>query len=86
MKENGKKILCDNCGEELSEECFYLSQYGGTQLCEECGDDMLCWCEDIRAYVNNDEYQDNYLDDDLSDLEIYDKYVLVGNNYVKEER
>ena len=63
---------CDICDEYIPHGATH---YEGDPniLCEECGEQHLIWSDDVQAYVHEDEYKEVYLDDELADVELFQK-------------
>lgn len=63
---------CDKCGKLIfSDEDCYCSDT--TTLCEYCGDDELTYNESIEKYILVEENKIVFFDDELSDLEQFEK-------------
>lgn len=66
-------MRCSKCGKDLgsdnkeycygNENCYYL--------CEECGDEELIYSEDVDGYVPREDYKEYYMDDEISDLDVW---------------
>lgn len=64
--------FCEVCGKKV----VFLGK--NNALCEECGQEELCYADIVDAYVYTDEYSLHLRDDDLSDLEIFQ---YIGDTY-----
>ena len=60
-------MRCNDCHKET--KCGYLSETNF--YCEECGNKYLIYNDQLNAYVYNEDNHLFYLDDELSDLEIF---------------
>ena len=61
---------CYECNCEIRDSGYYKDETG-ICLCEECGDDLLVSI-DSKHYVYRDDYKDYYLDDEYSDLQVFE--------------
>ncbi len=65
---------CNLCFKKINiNEHYYEDDYGDV-LCNNCGDDQLMSVSDQLGedtYVRSEQYRDVYLDDDISDLNLY---------------
>jgi hypothetical protein len=65
-------VRCDKCGIFIfSDEDCYCSDT--KTFCEDCGDDELTYNESIEKYILVEENKIVFLDDELSDLEQFEK-------------
>jgi len=75
-----KKLYCEHCGAPINPETdVYFESDSGIVYCEKCADEFLIWSDDIYSYVHTDQYKDFYLDDELSDIELFTKYEPEGD-------
>lgn len=65
-----KNLKCDYCAKEIVSNNYYESN--NLMYCEECGNLKLVNTND-DLYVLQNFYKDVYLDDEISDLEIFEK-------------
>jgi hypothetical protein len=66
------KKYCDHCGAEIiTEKDMYWEADSGHILCTDCGDEQLFFSDDVQLHVHTEQYQEVYLDDDLSDVDFY---------------
>jgi RNase P subunit RPR2 len=71
-----KKNYCSHCGSLITEkDSYYSAESGDTILCLECGEEQIVFSEDIQTFVHASQAQDVYLDDRISDLDIYNLIV-----------
>lgn len=63
--------VCYECNCDIKPGDAYYDDGLGTCLCEECGDELLVSI-DSKHYVYRDDYQDYYLDDEYSDLQVFE--------------
>lgn len=47
-----------------------------TKFCKECGGKLLTYDFALEAYLYQDESKDSYLDDEITDLELFQEKVL----------
>lgn len=75
-----KKLYCEHCGAPINPDTdVYFESEAGVVYCEKCGEEYLIWSDDIYAYVHEDQYKEFYLDDELSDIELFTKYEPEGD-------
>ena len=79
------KKVCECCGKIInpvliSEDesvveynTYFEDEYGDVIFCEECGEMLLTFASDIDQYVYCEDYKECYLDDELSDLIMFDR-------------
>lgn len=61
---------CYECNCDIRDGGYYEDETG-TCMCEECGDELLVSI-DSKHYVYRDDYKDYYLDDEYSDLQVFE--------------
>lgn len=67
--------ICEFCQKNINnskDDYYYESEYAW--LCGECGEKELDYVDDIDGYVFHEDYKECYTDDELSDLEIFEKH------------
>lgn len=80
-----KKYKCCFCGKEIKNEYFFVNDNGSTQICKQCGLDnnKLMYSEELDCFVLESEYEETYLDDDISDIEKYEVMCYDNRNSAK---
>lgn len=69
---HGKK--CEVCGKLINEsDEHYEHECDHVFYCKNCGDDRLTFWSDMNAYVEENSEVELMLDDQLSDIEIFNK-------------
>ena len=63
-------MKCVECGKTIDVREGYYD--GPEYYCRDCGDSYIVYAEDIEAYVHEDDYNECYLDDSLSDIETFE--------------
>lgn len=63
-------MKCVECGKTIDVRDGYYD--GPEYFCRDCGDSHIVYAEDIEAYVHEDDYNECYLDDGLSDIETFE--------------
>lgn len=72
-------LYCEHCGALIHPETgIYFMSEDSVIYCEECADEFLTFSDDVQAYVHEDQYKEVYLDDELSDIELFTKYEPEG--------
>lgn len=66
-------MRCDQCGLKLGVE--YYESHCGVILCDVCGNDLLVFCDDLDCFILEEDYKQVYLDDDISDIDNFEKRV-----------
>lgn len=91
------KKVCECCGKIInpvfvSEEVvismfstYFEDEYGDVAYCEECGEDLLTFASDIEQYVYAEDYKECYLDDELSDILMFERYYMSSLEPIEEE-
>jgi hypothetical protein len=75
-----KKLYCEHCGVLINPDTdVYFESELGIIYCEERANECLIWSDDIYAYVHMDQYKEFYLDDELSDVELFTKHEPEGD-------
>lgn len=66
--------ICDECSHDIRFDsvCFVPRDSGNPMLCEQCGGSVLMWSDDVDGYVYDFDWKPSFLDDELSDLVVYD--------------
>lgn len=63
---------CECCKKPLlAGDTIYASD--DTKFCKDCGGKLLTYDFELEAYLYLDESKDGYLDDELSDMELFKK-------------
>jgi hypothetical protein len=68
-------MKCDGCGKTIKDNYFVSDE---SIYCEECGLELLVYNEYLEGYVLNEDNQLFYLDDDLSDIEVFKEETLTA--------
>lgn len=70
-----KLLFCEHCSKGINTETdiYFEADSANVVYCEECGDDHLIYSDSIDSYVYESQYKDIYLDDEISDLDLYTK-------------
>ena len=92
------KKYCEYCGKLINPhyiddsgiafvEDHYYYEHPRTDICycESCGNELLTGALDFDGYVYNEDYKDFYLDDELSDLEIFDCFMTINLEAVEPD-
>lgn len=76
-----KKLYCEHCGTRINTDTdiYFESDYGSVVYCEECADAHVMFSDSIDSYVHESQYKDTYMDDEISDLDLYTKYEPEGD-------
>lgn len=61
---------CEFCG---SSKVKFFERKSNLALCEDCAGECLIWNDDVVGYVYLEENKLFYTDDELTDLEVFEK-------------
>lgn len=77
-----KKLFCEHCGARINTETdiYFESDIDSVVYCEKCGEEHLIYSDSIYSYVHESQYKDTYMDDEISDLDLYTKYEPEGDD------
>lgn len=70
-----KVLFCEHCGARINTETdvYFESDSDSVVYCEECSDEHLMFSDSIDSYVHESQYKDIYMDDEISDIDLYTK-------------
>lgn len=75
-----KVLYCEHCGAPIHPDTdVYFMSEDGIVYCEECAEEFLTFSDDVQVYVHEDQYKEVYLDDELSDIDLFTKYEPGGD-------
>ncbi len=75
-----KVLFCEYCGARINTETDVYFRSDSVVYCEECGDEYLIYSDSIDSYVHESQYKDTYIDDEISDVELFTKFEPEGEN------
>lgn len=64
---------CDNCDREIDGKCFISNT---TYLCEECGDELLIYNDDVDSYIWEEDDKEVIYDDAGADVELFEMVII----------
>lgn len=64
-------MICVNCGKTIEKGYYYNNEHFA--YCEECGDELLIYKDELNGYIFLEDNRLFFIDEDLDDIYIFTK-------------